>query len=176
MYSNSFHLTLKYLKNTEVNINNLLIMTGDFNIRNSLWDPSFPHHSSISDDLIIIANSFNLDLLTPTNLTPTRYSDTKGKANSVINHIFLHSGFTKLNNYSIHPNWCLSSDHTPLIVTIPIAKEYITSSKLSILKKSEEEAAFIKEATAIIKNLNTSNLTDSVKLENLVNLFRSRIK
>jgi len=36
VYSNSSHLALKYLKDTEVNINNLLIITGDFNIRNSL--------------------------------------------------------------------------------------------------------------------------------------------
>ena len=33
VYSNSSHSALKYLKDTEVNINNLLIMTGDFNIR-----------------------------------------------------------------------------------------------------------------------------------------------
>ena len=32
-----FQYTLKYLKNTEVNINNVLIITGDFNIRDSLW-------------------------------------------------------------------------------------------------------------------------------------------
>ena len=33
VYSDSSHSTLKYLKDTEVNINNVLIMTGDFNIR-----------------------------------------------------------------------------------------------------------------------------------------------
>ena len=76
----------------------------------------------------------------------------------------------------IYPDWYLLSDHTPLTVTIPIAEEYITSSKLSIPKKSEEEAAFVKKATAVIKNLDIFNLTDSIKLENLVNLFRSRIK
>ena len=32
VYSDSSHSALKYLKNTEVNINNVLIMTGDFNI------------------------------------------------------------------------------------------------------------------------------------------------
>jgi len=89
VYSDSFHLALKYLKNTEVDINNLLIMTGDFNIRDSLWDPSFPHHSSISDNLIIIANSFNLDLLLLTNPVPTRYSDTEKEANLVIDLVFL---------------------------------------------------------------------------------------
>ena len=36
MYSNSFQSTLKYLKDTEANIHNVLIITGDFNIRDSL--------------------------------------------------------------------------------------------------------------------------------------------
>jgi len=66
VYSDSSHSTLKYLKDTEANIPNLLIMTGDFNIRDSIWDLSFPHHLAISDDLIILANSFNLDLSIPT--------------------------------------------------------------------------------------------------------------
>ena len=89
VYSDSSHSALKYLKDTEVNINNLLIMTGDFNIRNSLWDLSFPHHLSISDDLIIIADSFNLELSLPTNSFPTRYSDTEGESNSIIDLMFL---------------------------------------------------------------------------------------
>jgi len=54
IYSDFFHSVLKHLKDTEVNIMNLLIMTGYFNIRDSIWDPSFPHHSAISDDLMII--------------------------------------------------------------------------------------------------------------------------
>ena len=66
IYSNFSHSVLKYLKDTEVNILNLLIMTGDFNIRDSVWDPSFPHHLAISDGLMIIADSFNLDLSIPT--------------------------------------------------------------------------------------------------------------
>lgn len=36
IYSDSLQLALKYLKNTEVNIHNVLIMTGNFNIRDSL--------------------------------------------------------------------------------------------------------------------------------------------
>ena len=62
VYSDSSHSALKYLKDTEVNINNVLLMTGDFNIRDSLWDPSFLFHASISDDLIMIADSFDLAL------------------------------------------------------------------------------------------------------------------
>ena len=105
VYSDSSHSALKYLKNVEVNIPNLLIMTGDFNIHDSIWDPSFPHHSSISDDLIIIADSFNLDLYVPTNQVPTKYSDTDGKSNLVIDLMLLQSGSSELNSHSIHPNW-----------------------------------------------------------------------
>ena len=36
IYSDSLHSALKYLKNTEVNIRNLLIMMGDFNIHDNL--------------------------------------------------------------------------------------------------------------------------------------------
>jgi len=62
IYSDSLHSTLKYSKDIEVNISNLLIMTGDFNIRDNIWDLSFSHHSVISDDLMTIADSFNLEL------------------------------------------------------------------------------------------------------------------
>ena len=103
IYSDSSHFALKYLKDSEANIQNLLIMTGGFNIWDSIWNLSFPHYFSISNNLIIIADSFNLDLSVLTNSVPTRYPDTIGELNSVINLMFLQSGLTELNNHSIHP-------------------------------------------------------------------------
>ena len=38
---------------------------GDFNIRDSDWDLSFPHHSVHADLLLEIAESFNLELSSP---------------------------------------------------------------------------------------------------------------
>jgi len=89
IYSDSSHTALKYLKDTEVSLLNLLIMTGDFNIRDSSWNPAFPHHSHLCDNLLIIVDSFNLELLCPTNNVPTRYSDSDSGSNSTIDLMFL---------------------------------------------------------------------------------------
>ena len=169
IYSDSLHLALKYLKDTEVNIDNVLLMTGNFNIRDSLWDLSFPFHSSISDDLIIIADSFNLSLSTLTNPCLTRYSDTAGEANSVIDLMFLRYGSTELDQHSIHPDSCLSSNHTPLSINILINEEVVCTLKLLIHPRSEQETTFIEEIISNFKNLDTSNIANTEKLEHTVN-------
>ena len=97
VYSDSSHSALKYLKNTEVNVNSILLMMDNFNIKDSLWDLSFLFHSSISNNLIVIANSFNLGLSTSINSCLTKFSNTARKANSVINLMFLCYGSTELD-------------------------------------------------------------------------------
>jgi len=73
IYLDSSQSALKYLKNTEVNIHNILIMMGNFNIRDNLWNPYYPHHSIHSDLLIDITDSLFLGLSSSTNCIPTRY-------------------------------------------------------------------------------------------------------
>ena len=140
-------------------------MTGDFNIRDSLWDLSFPFHSSISNDLIMIADSFDLILSSPTNPCPTRYSNMAGESNSVINLIFLYYRSSELDCHSILPKSQLSSDHTPLSIDIPIFEETIQMLKLTLAPKSEQETAFIKDVISNFKTLDTSNIKDVDKLE-----------
>ena len=82
----------------------------------------------------------------------------------------------ELNNHSIHPDWYLTSDHTPFIITIPIVEESVTSSKHSIVKNSEEETAFIKDATTSIKSLDTFNLSNINSLENIVNTLANNVE
>ena len=168
VYSDSLHSALKYLKDTEVNISNVLLMIGDFNIRDNLWDPSFPFHASISDNLIMIADSFNLSLLSLTNPGPTRFSDTAGKLNSVIDLMFLRHDSDKLDNHSILPKYRLSSDHAPLIINIPIFEESIQTSKLVIFPNSEQETDFIKDVISNLSKLDTSNIKSIDKLEQIV--------
>ena len=118
-------MALNYLKNTEANINNILIMMGDFNIRDSLWNPNYPHHSIHSDLLLDIANSFFLGLFILVNPVSTRYPNNNQDSNSVLDLMFLRFGSAELSNHYIYPNWQLALDHILLTITIPIIKEYI---------------------------------------------------
>jgi len=143
-------------------------MMGDFNIRDSLWDPSFPFHSSISDDLIMIADSFELSLSSLTNPGPTRFSDMAGESNSVIDLMFLRHYSDKLDNHSILSECRLSSNHAPLIIDIPICEESVQISKLAILPNSEQESDFIKDVISNLSKLDTSNIKSIDKLDQIV--------
>ena len=165
VYSNLSHTALKYLKNAEANINNVVLMTDDFNIRDSLWDLSFPFHSSISDDLIILADSFNLALSGLTNPCLTRYSDTPGESNSVIGLMFLHFDSSKLDQHIILLESHLSLDHALLTVTIPLSKEIVQTSKLILAPKSNQESEFIKDIILNFKRLDINSIEDSDKLD-----------
>ena len=103
VYSDSSQLALKYLKDTEVNINNVLILTDDFNIHDSFWDLNYPYHSLHKDTLFNIANSFNLELSRPIEPFPTRYSDNAQNSNLVLDLIFLYPNSREMNNHCIHP-------------------------------------------------------------------------
>ena len=48
-------------------------MTDDFNIRNSNWDPLYPHYSIYSDILREVADSLNLNLSISINPVSTWY-------------------------------------------------------------------------------------------------------
>jgi len=121
----------------------------------------------------MIADSFDLTLSSPANPGPTRFSDTIGESNTVIDLMFLRSGSEELDNHSILPDSRLSSDHAPLLIDIPISSEIILTSKLSIIPKSEQETKFIKNVISNVSTMDTSNIDDIEKLEQVVNLLRS---
>jgi len=135
----------------------------------------FPFHSLISNDLIIIADSFNLTLSTPTNPCPTRYSDTAEESNSVIYLIFLCYGSSELDCHSIHSKNHLFSDYASLSIDISIHEEVIHTSKVSISPKSNQKTFFIEEIISNFKNLDISDIGDIEKLECIVNQFRAII-
>jgi len=166
---------LKYLKNIEANINNVLIMAGDFNIRDSSWDPSFLYYSHHCKSLTDIVDSINLCMSKSTNQVPTRYSDNPSNSNSVINLMFLHPNSLEFNNHMIYSEWRLFSDHTPLTIDIAIYEEHILIKKYTIVKNSEKESKFIAELIDSIKRLNTENLTRKEALDQTVQEFGDKV-
>lgn len=86
-------------------------MTGDFNIRDSVWDLNYPYHSIHRDMLFDIVDSFQLELSQSTEYFPTRYSNNDWDSNSVLDLAFLHPMLSEFNSHHIYLNWRLSSDH-----------------------------------------------------------------
>lgn len=97
--SDSSQLALKYLKDTEVNIDNILIITGNLNIRDSFWNPSYLYHSFHKDTFFEITDFFHVELFKPTKFFPIRYSDNVQDSNSVLDLMFLHLNSMKHNNH-----------------------------------------------------------------------------
>ena len=71
VYSDDQQFTLKYLKDTKVNLNDILIITGDFNIRDNNWNLLYLYHSTYVDILKEISDYFNLELSISINQVPT---------------------------------------------------------------------------------------------------------
>ena len=126
IYSDSSQLALKYLKDTESNIHNIIIMTGDFNIRDNIWNSNFPFYSSYSNSLFDIADLFSLNISKPLKNVPTRFSDNDHNANSVLDLVLLHPSSLEFNCHHIYPNWRLLSDHAPITIDVFIHKERIS--------------------------------------------------
>jgi len=67
VYSDKQQNALKYLKNTEVNLNNILVITEDFNIRDNDWDLLYPYYLVHMNTLQEVVDNFGLEILTPIN-------------------------------------------------------------------------------------------------------------
>ena len=102
VYSDTTQTALKYLKNTEANICNVLVMASNFNIRDSNWDSLFSFHLIYSNLLTDIADSLDLILSNPTNYIPTKDLDNMNNMNSIIDFIFLRPNSSEIDNHTIH--------------------------------------------------------------------------
>ena len=176
VYSNSSQSALKYLKNTEINIPNAIIITGDFNIRDNIWDPNYLFYLYNSDLLFDIANSFSLSISNPIENVPTRFSDNNNNTNSVLDLVFLCLSFPEFNHHVIHLDWRLFLDHALITVDILIWEKKTSHMKWLIVKGSNEEKLFVENVVKVIKNLNTSYIQNLDTLKEVIQLLSSKIE
>jgi len=143
-------------------------MTGDFNIRDSNWDPNFHHHSIHADNLITIADSLGLKLSLPLDPGPTRFADNPQDSNSVIDLVFLPSNNRGFGQHTLYPDIYKLSNHVPLIIKVGIMETNIDISTRSISKDSEAKKDFIISLTNGFSNLNSLAIRSKESLENLI--------
>jgi len=168
VYSNKHYSALKYLKNTEVNLQNVLIMASNFNTRSNNWYLLYFFHSIYSDTLLEIADFFDFSLSSLIWQVSTCYSNNANNMNSVIDLFFLWSNSTELNNYIILPELWFPSDHTLLIVNISINEEFIQEKHQTIIKNSKEESKFTLDLIEAIGNIETTTILNKDVLEYII--------
>ena len=154
-------------------ISRILKSTLEILIRDNIWNLNFPHHSIYSNILFKVTDSLHLELSRPTKQVLTRYSDNQYDSNSVINLMFLRPKSLEHNNYTIYPDWRLTSDHTPLTINISIFEKHIRTRKWMLAKNSKEEEHFLNESSEAIKEINIENIQSKEVLELVIQLFAS---
>jgi len=140
-------------------------MIGDFNIRDSDWDPNIQYHSIYIEDLMSIADSLDLELASPINLGSTRFVDNQHDTNSVLDLMFMNPNNLGFNKHTLNPDICLPSDHVPLIIEIGIKEENVDITFKAIKKDSEEEEVFIRNIVKGIRNIDTSELKNQLDIQ-----------
>ena len=110
IYSDDNQSILYFLNQNIIDLNNTVVMTGDFNIRDNDWDPNYPHHSVHTEDLLTLAKSLGLDLLPPINPGSTRFADNLCDTNSIIDLGFINLNNSGFGQHSLHPEL-----HRPLL-------------------------------------------------------------
>jgi len=162
-----------------MNIDKTIILTGDFNIRDSDWNPNFRHYSSHTDDLITIADSLGLELSPPSNPSPTRFADNLYDTNSVIDLVFLPPSNTGFGQHTLHPEICKPSNHISLIIEISIGEVNTDINIWSIKKDSKEKKEFISSLVQDVQSLDTSTIRSQANLESsvqqLANVFENAV-
>jgi len=153
------------------NIGTTVRMTGDFNIRDSDWDPNIQYHSIHTDEIRTIADSLDLKLATPINPGPTRFADNHRNTNSVLDLVFMNLNNVGFNKHVLNPDICLPLDHVPLFIEVGINKENVDISFEAIKKDSEEEEAFIRDIIKGIRNIDISELKNQTDIQRCANTF-----
>ena len=176
IYSDSNQTALQVLCNNTRNIGNTVVIIGDFNIRDSDWDPNVQYHSIHMEDLMSIADSLDLELAIPINPGPTRFTDNEHDSNSILDLVFMNPNNAGFNKHILNPDIHLPSDHVPLIIDVGIKEENIDFTFQAIKKDNKEEEAFIRDIIKGVRNIDTSNLKSPEDIQRCITIISTTFK
>ena len=141
---------------------------GNFNIRDSDWDPDFCHYSIYTEDLLTITDSLGLKLSLPLNPSPTRFANNTQDSNSIIDLVFLPPENREFGQHMLHPDIHKPFDYVLLAIEVGIMETNINLSFRSISKDSEKEKNFIISLINGFSNIDLSTIITKEELENIV--------
>ena len=175
VYSDNNQNALQFLNWNIIDLNNTVVMLGDFNIRDNNWDPNYPHYSIHTEDLFTLAKSLGLDLSPPLNPGPTRFADNLHDTNFVIDLVFINPNNPGFGQHTLHPKLRRPSDYVPLFIEVGINETNLDNTFWSIGKDNKEEENFIKALTNNILALDTMIIMFKeileITVQHLANIF-----
>ena len=176
VYSDSNQTAIQILRDNIRNISNTIVMIGDFNIRDSNWDPNVHYHSIHTEDLMFITDYLDLELATPINPGPTRFMDNQRDSNSILDLVFMNPNNSGFNKHILKPEIRLPSDHVPLFIEVSIKKENIDFIFQALKKDSDNKIAFVNDIIKGVKSIDTLNLKNQKDILRCVTAFSSTVK
>ena len=100
-------------------------MIGNFNIRDYDWDLSFPYHSIYTEDLTLIVDSLGLELSSPYNPGPTRYTNNPRDTSLVLDLVFFSPNNCGFAKHLLFPDKRKPSNHVSISIEVDIKKKDI---------------------------------------------------
>jgi len=176
VYSDSNQTAIQILRDNIRNIGNTIVMTGDFNIRDSDWDPNVHYHLIHTEDLMFIADCLDLELATPINPGPTRFADNQCNSNSVLDLVFMNPSNLGFNKHILKLEIHLPSDYVPLFIEVSIKEENTDFTFQALKKDSDNEIAFVNDIIKGVKSIDTLNLKNQEDILRCVAAFSSTVK
>jgi hypothetical protein len=139
----------------------MTFMCGDFNCRSWIWDALFPHDSYYANMLVEIASCLGLNLASTLGV-PTHFPFNRALNSSMINLMFSLDNLPS-SIVSVLPEECLSSNHAPMMVDLPLSSPEQAMCCKTLLKDSDKEATFLHdicEGFRDLKNLPSSSVSE----------------
>src|SRR5882757_3837649 len=117
-------------------------MCRDFNIRHASWDPLGPEVCVHADRLIAVADALDLTLSTPVEEGPTHFPFNEDLTPTVIDLMFVPFMISLTTEHEILSEMRGTSDHAPLVVTLPGPDSEVPVTRWTIVPGSDEESAY----------------------------------